>query len=64
MRDIEDKELKAQVIALCRTILAVGVICRDDTPKKPSLIYGHPDGKQWTQIFISARGLLRELEGL
>jgi hypothetical protein len=35
-------------------ILAIGIVFKDHTDEKPSVIYGHPDTKQWANIFITA----------
>lgn len=43
-------------------VLAVGHIYADDTPDKPSVIYGHPNTKQWVEIFLAAKQALTQQE--
>lgn len=41
-----------------RNVLAIGTVLKDDTPEKPSVIFGHPDHKQWPAIFLAAKQAL------
>jgi len=45
------------VTDLIEKILSVGTIFEDDTPEKPSVIFGHPSSEEWVDIFLTAKML-------
>lgn len=47
------------LIDLCKQIISVGHVYEDDTIEKPSVIFSHPESKEWCSIFLLAKNLLK-----
>lgn len=54
--------LVGELVALTQMVLAVGTVFDDDTPDQPSVIYGHPNQKQWVAIFLKAKALAKAVK--
>ena len=55
-------EALPELVKLVKDVLSVGSIMPDNTPEKPSVIFGHPSGAEWAKIFLIACSALAKLE--